>query len=408
MSRRKLLSFLIAILPVANIYAFPILINNLGHAILLFMVFPIALIEYCQKRNKTTKDLRRYLNLSIYILLVSLFVPIAGGYSSDMRALVQFVEYTIILFFVISNVNSSNYIFRYYLILSELFSYLLIFQLLLIPFGIRLSGFIPFLDFYVTGTEFMSISEGRLLRASSVFTEPSHFALYVAPALAISLWGVNNKSSLRRCIILTTALLLSRSGNGMILLVAIYGFYIIHRYFSKASFVKYLVGGVIVAAALVIIPRTSYFESMTYGLFVKESNTTESRADARVYRGFALFSQMDLRDMVTGIGWRNAESYFSAKKSAAYNFFYIENFEYFNSIAGILIYSGIIGLLLFFWWLLILWRENVFWGYKMLIVVIVVPMFSSSVFMMEQWPLYIFLLYSTKQYAKNIFAEEVM
>lgn len=408
MSRQRIISLLIALYPVASIYKFPFLINNFGHALLLFIIFPLAFIEYSQKKPGVTKDIKKYLIFSGYIIAVSVIMPFIGSYNSDIRALLTFIEQSFILFLVISCLNYSKGLLYYYGLFAEFFSWFLLIQILLAQIGIHLSGFIPFLDFYVSDVEFTSIDEGRMLRAASVFTEPSHFALYVAPVLALSLWKLKQSRSLRRIIVITAALLLSGSGNGVILAAVIYFIFIVHRYFSRRSIAMYLAGGFLLAAAVVFIPRTAFFRDVTYGLFVTEYDTTESRAEARVYRGFVLYSQMDVREMITGIGWRDAGSYFSSKKSSLYNLFYMENFDYFNSIAGILIYSGVIGLILFLWFFLSLWKQIPFWGYRLLIIVIIVPMFSSSIYMMEQWSLYLFSLYSTKQYAQNLLAKEIV
>ena len=408
MTRSKLIAFLLALYPVASIYKFPILINNLGHSILLFIIFPLALAEYLHLNSPKTKDLNKYILYSVYFIVASIVIPLVGGFNSDSRALLVFIEYSIILFIVINCIQQKNSTFYYYGLFAELFSWFLILQILLVPLGIHLSGFIPFLDFYFSDAEFTSVDEGRMLRAASVFTEPSHFALYVSPVLAYSLWKIKGTKTLRRIIVLSIALLLSGSGNGVILFALIYFIFIVHKYFTKRSFTLYVVGATILLAAIVYIPRTSFFQNVTYGLFVTEYDTTESRAEARVYRGFALFSQMDTREMITGIGWRNAGNYFSAKKPSLYNLFYMENFDYFNSIAGILIYGGVIGLILFLWFFLVLWKQVPFWGYRLLILVILVPMFSSSIFMMEQWPLYLFSLFSTKLYAKDLLIKEVV
>ena len=158
---------------------------------------------------------------------------------------------------------------------------------------------------------------------------------------------------LLKIVIISIGVLLSTSSNGIIVMGLVYVAYIFKRYFTKLRFVHIVIGVAILAGSYYFISKSQFIDDVTYGLFTVKEGRTESKAEARIYRGFKLYSGFSLDSKIFGIGWRNCQQYCIQKQPVLYSEYYMENFEYFNSIAGILIYSGVIGLILFLLFLIV-------------------------------------------------------
>lgn len=388
MSRQKILAFLIAILPVAYIYAFPILINNLGHAILLFLIFPMLLMDYKSRGNNREQNMA-YILFSLYLIIISVMAPIINSFSSNTKELLSAAEFSVIVYFLINDKRIGQIFIRIYTKLAIVFAMFLLLQyIFFVFFHTPISGAIPFLNEY--NREVKSILEGRVIRIASVFAEPSHFSVYEVPALLMLLFG---KSNIRRPVIwiavITISILLSTSSNGIIVIGIVYFSFIVYKYFRKINIAYIFIGGALLIGAFVFISRSDFIEDVTYGLFVQEADMTTSKAELRIYRGFNLYSDLPLDKKVFGIGWRDAENYCKKCNPDLFGKYSIDVFDYFNSIAGTLIYSGLIGLIFLLMFFLSLWKRASSFSAKTLILCVLILMGTSSVLMSDQWILFL-------------------
>lgn len=386
MSRQKILAFLIAILPVAYIYSFPILINNLGHALLLFVLFPMFILDYKKGDNYHFRFVNKnYIGFTIYVLFVSLVAPLLNSLSGAFKDLIMFLEYSIIVYFLINDRQIKQLFIEIYTKLSVFFAIFLLFQYIaFVFFGKLISGVIPFLEVYHRDIE--SVIESSILRISSVFAEPSHFAVYVIPALLLYLFNrTKQKLVVLKIVIISIGVLLSTSSNGIIVMGLVYLAFIFKRYFTKLRFVHIVFGATILVGSFFLISKSQYINDVTYGLFTVKEGRSESKAEIRIYRGFKLYSELSSDSKIFGVGWRDSRQYCINRQPLLYSEYYMENFEYFNSIAGILIYSGLIGFILFFLFLFALFKQALDFETKTLIICTFVLMGTSSLFMSDQW-----------------------
>lgn len=391
MTRQKVLAFLLAILPVAYIYAFPIIINNLGNAIFLFLVFPMLIMDFQGSNilNSATTTNKRYVSFCVYLIIISILAPLANSYELNYKELFSALEFSVILYFLINDKEISQPFIQVYPKLAFAFALILLFQyLMFVVFGTIVNGDIPFLEVY--SRDVNSISEGRILRLSSVFQEPSHISAYEIPALIMILFG---KTEVRRpiiwIIVISSAILLSTSSNGIILMGIVYFAYIIFKFYRKINMVYFIFGGVILFCAFYLITNSEYIDKVTYGLFVQESDMTTSKAELRIYRGFNLYRDLPIDKQLFGVGWREAARYCQTCNHGLFSKYDIISFDYFNSIAGTLIYSGIIGLILLLSFFYSLWHQTNDFATRTLIISVLVLMCSSSVLMSDQWILFL-------------------
>ena len=150
--------------------------------------------------------------------------------------------------------------------------------------------------------------------------------------------------------------------------------------------------------------RSAFVSNVTYGLFIKDEGQSNSKAYVRMYRGFLLFYELPKEEKLIGCGWRNCESCIKSKNYEAYELLFMDNFEYMNSIAQVLCYSGIIGFLLFVFFMISVIKLIKHMPGVLVIIVIIMFMSSSSILMTDMWFLYLAIIYSLK----NIYEKEYL
>lgn len=397
----KILALLIAIVPIANIYQFPFLINNFGNAIIIFFCLPIILLQIIKNRKLLLdKSSINYLYFSIYIIIITIYNFIYYIDDESIQSFIYFIVFTFIYFLLINYKRFHNNFILFYKKLSVFFSIFLIAQFISYKlFSIEFTGIIPFLNTYIDiSDEAFAVGHNNIVKISSFFIEPSHFSLYVLPALCIYLWNIDSNSNSKHRTIavffISFATLLSTSANGIILLSIILISYILNKYFQKFQ-IKHIVFGILTLLTfLILLLNSSFIKSATYGLFVVKEDRSVSKADARIYRGFLFYKDMDITNQIHGVGWKNAENFAKAEKNQLlYNRYYLKAFNYFNSIAAFLIYSGVIGLFLFLSYIRTIWKNTFNFGGKVIIIIILASMTSSSIIMTEIWPIYLIILF---------------
>lgn len=382
-----ILAFVLAIIPVAYCYAFPFVINNLGHALFLFVALPILLVDGSESsfRGSKRKYCKPYLFFGIYLALITFIAPLFFSFPIDTLGLFSAIEFAIVIFFLIADIKLSNAFIELYTRLAFIFALFLIIQYVsLVFFGTPISGNIPFLEEYER--EVGSIIEGRIVRISSVFAEPSHFSVYEAPALVMFLWGkTKQKWPIIKIVVITIAVLLSTSSNGIIVMGFIYATYIINRYFSKLNIIYIIIGTVLFIGAYYFITNSTYLNDVTYGLFTQEEGMTTSKAEGRIYRGYYMYMDMPLECKIFGVGWRNAEAYCQASNPELLGKYAYDGFNYFNSLAGSLIFAGIIGFVALLSFFFSLFKFTNDYSARVLIVAVLILMGTSSVLLSDQW-----------------------
>lgn len=385
----------VALYSVLSIYAFPFLINNLGVAVLYFIVLPLLVIESSKGRIPNVVKSQKV--LMIYVIYLSIVTVFTSATLS--KSLISLVLSSTIYVFLFSYKGFHSFLIRLYLWLSGIFSGFLILQYAAFFLaGIEISGIVGFLPLYEDFDTKGIIETMTYIRLSSVFREPSHFALYVVPSIVIALKSKTIKKRFRYCIliIVTIATILSTSGNGIILLAMSYCIYAFDLFIEKRTIKNFFIVVMIMVVGVAFYSTSEFLASTTEFLFVGNGNNVGSKADYRVYRGFQLFYDMSFENKITGVGWKNAEMFFKSQNSLIYgNYSSNATFDYFNSIAGILIYSGFIGAFLFWGFIRSLWKECFTSTSRILIIILLASMISSSVFMTDQWLLYLALIYAT-------------
>lgn len=400
-NRGSIIGLIIVLYSVLSIYAFPFLINNLGVAFLYFIIAPLLLFETNKQRGfKVVKSQKVLLIYILYLSIITLFSTQALS-----KSLISLILTSSIYVFLFSYKGFHTYLLKFYLFFAGAFSGFLILQYIAYFLaGVEISGIVSFLPLYEELESNGIIETLSFVRLASVFREPSHFALYVVPSVMIALTNdtIKRRNKYILLVLVTIATILSTSGNGIILLALSYILYSLSLLNERISFKNIFIVLIIVLGGIFAYSSSQFIGDTTEYLFVGSGNVG-SKAGYRIYRGFELFNDLPIDNQMTGIGWKNAEAYLKSHNNSIYGKYSSDSaFDYFNSIAAILIYSGFIGALFFLGFVKSLWKECSLSVSRMLIIIMLASMVSSSIFMTDQWLLYLGLIYAAGNTTQNV------
>jgi hypothetical protein len=308
----------------------------------------------------------------------------------------------LIILFGISGVFDYQFGVRVYVITSWILTIFLAVQIVLFYlFRIPLDLKIPILqlsEIYERAFNYLNFSSGvtGYVRFSSLFSEPAHYAHYVLPFLCMKLLGYQNlvRKNFIHAVIITIFIIISASGNGIVTASIIWATYFLikgkRNLITKAAYI--LIGAIAFFVIYQILLNFTFFSETVSRLFLSSGNAA-SKADYRIYRGFAVWFDTPLIYQIFGAGYKNGEAlinYFSI--FTKYDISGV-NLEYFNVISQILIYSGVIGIFLYALMFYKFYKQNDICG-KLMVVVLLSLCFSSSIFMETTWLLYLVLIYA--------------
>ena len=356
----------ICIMPIFRYYdtaVFHIKFDILFSIILLCMV--LALYFFKNRNNSTNYYLFRkskvFLGVAFtYLFCLTFIYEIFSDISfknSEATHNLNSILFAIIIAFIIYTFFSGIFIFSRVIKIYSAFVFLIvtiyILQYVLILFGTRISFKLPF-EFTSSWASLSNQSFfGMNTKPVSLFSERSHFCEYLIPFVGICLYSnLVKKYRLSKAIIVTFCIVLTVSGNGIVIVAVewllYFGFYVYKK--SSGKRVALIVCGLLLLFfTYYVLSQISEYSNMFDILFINESTGkwAASKADYRVYRGFDIFSQLPVFNMIVGTGYNHAHLF-----SLKYNIVSVfdrstQAYEYFSSVTQMLIYSGIIGIVLF-------------------------------------------------------------
>lgn len=290
-----------------------------------------------------------------------------GLFSANLCLAIPFLEKRLLMKYYKAVVYFTVFIFA----LQEL-SFILL--------GHRFSGLLPFFTLYndVPAAQYATTLINAP-RSSSIFVEPSHYAQYLAPFLALSLYGLYDKRKFinKESIIVTVVFLIMRSGNGIFLCASIWGVHLLIANIGK--FKKFLL--VIPLSLFVAYQGYTVFSQTEQGAALldrqeelsSDYDRTDSSGTIRIFRGFFVQEEMTPFTKIFGVGQGGANDIID-HSSVKWMFF---NEHYLNNASGFLISYGYIGTLLFLLFLFSQYnKQNK--GSLMLIVAFIVLCFIES------------------------------
>lgn len=180
-------------------------------------------------------------------------------------------------------------------------------------------------------------------RSSSLFLEPSYFAQFLIPYVAISLFSVN-KDERKKAIIVSVILLLVRSGVGIMLLGIIWLLWFMYSNIKARTkivlFVLMILAlGVLVYASgldMYLLDRSS--ELLSYS----GDEQYQSSGFVRIFRGYLAFADLSVLNMLLGSNPTDVQLLLDRSI-----YFGQESTNFINGMQTLLFYHGIIGTIIY-------------------------------------------------------------
>ncbi len=180
--------------------------------------------------------------------------------------------------------------------------------------------------------------EHYLMRPMSCFIEPQAYATFMIPAIFFLL----NDKKMFWALATTVCVLLSTSSLGILMCAAMWLVVLVDSGISLQKKITIVAFGIIFLAVAL--------KSDIFQFAFNKIDNIDTSSDARLSQGFIIYGQMPFEDQIFGIGKRslvnyilNHDIYVPRMKFAAD----ASKWSYVTTIAGILIYYGLAGILSF-------------------------------------------------------------
>lgn len=215
-----------------------------------------------------------------------------------------------------------------------------------VAMGSYVLGIVPFIP-TIYGQEggSMMMDTSIIARPSSFFLEPSYFAQFLFPFVALKLY-MGGKKDIKEAIFVSAILVLCGSGNGALLLILLWGIWLLNSKISKAR--KYG----IVALGIAGIGALAAVNPDILGRFLSRTGELQSYAGneqyqssgfIRFFRGYYPFFEQDSFRMFVG----NNPDIVEDMLSRNIFFYNLESDRFINGVQTLLLHNGILVTLLY-------------------------------------------------------------
>lgn len=297
----------------------------------------------------------------LYYLIYAAIISAAHATSSSELIPLGVIR-ILLVFMMYFNAFHFDWFIKWYRILAFVFiSFFLFQEFTYLTTGYRMSGLIESLPMHIAkGNMSMLVSAQEYMeRSSSFFSEPSHFAQFLLPLLAVEIYA-KHKYHLISTGVIALSLFLSQSGNaifGMIAIVVVYMYYVFHR--TSKTKIRLIVLSVL--TAIIVIPFVANSEKgqalieRTEQLTDTEVQRGEVSEFIRIYRGYYLYAILNVRDKIVGVGNQSTARYYIDHSSLSAIF--EDDILYLNAFQFFLVLTGLVGCITFFYIMYWFWHR---------------------------------------------------
>lgn len=385
---KRILTLTILTLPITSQYSSMIPGLNIGELVLLLITI-FCIIDLMMNQHKI--NIKRtsnnpFLWYAMYIICGSMVSGMTQHYASMIDISVRTLRYVFYIFcatFISSIYFDFSFFIKWYRRLVIFATAFLFIQVILFNYkGYILMGTIPGLKVSNPGysEEVMKSLYSYFHRPSSIFLEPGYFAQFTLPYLAYVLFKNRKEIKIKfsETIFLTIGLVLTTSGQGIILGLFVWGIWFFTKFYNvknKKINLIFFLGICIFIVAIPIVLKVPVVERSVARLFGSPASSSSSR----IFRGFHIYNQLETIYKFIGVGYGNVGAHIVYKGIyTIYDTGFIQS-EYMNSIAYILVNLGVIGFILMLWIFIYLWK-NTFGFYKVCLCILVLLSGVSTFF----------------------------
>ena len=344
----KLITALLVLMPILNVYATPISGFGVGDLVCLPLLVYVLFFKRTSKNTVVQSILTPLIVYFAYAVIISLFNLLLNDYSMRdvfIRLLVDLFYFVTVERCVTNRVINADHAYKIYVRVALIVSVLLFIQVIAhYVLGRNVFFLIPFLNYnqstlatyeaYVNVYEYMYSYQ---FRPTSVFLEPSHFALYVSPCVAFVLNKVNvGRKDFIFAFLMTAAVLLSTSGTGYLIVFIVWASYIFKVIKSNRIKLWMLaLGGIACVTGVVFVLNNDYIPVLISRI-TSINDGSESSINVRLLKGFHFAQNLNPLEQLFGIGCGSYDSYINSHPSLGSAYSY----EYMNSSLKSLCQSG--------------------------------------------------------------------
>lgn len=210
-----------------------------------------------------------------------------------------------------------------------------------VTMGSYVTGIAPLIPtIYDFGEGSIMIDTSVFGRPSSFFLEPSYFAQFLFPFVALKLYS-GEKKDIKQGIIVSVILVLCGSGNGALLLILLWGIWLLNSKISRTRKYGIVTLGVVGFGAMAAVSPDilENFISRIGELQSYSGNEQyQSSGFIRFFRGYYPFFEQDSYHMFVG---NNPEAVEDMLSKSIF-FINLESDRFINGIQTLLLHSGII------------------------------------------------------------------
>lgn len=225
------------------------------------------------------------------------------------------------------------------------------------------------------------------IRFPGPFSEPAHYAAYLTPLLAMELFDSEKplKENWLLPLWISATMIISTSGIGIMLGMITWALYFVFYYRNAKDRIVMLpvvLLGAGIIIGLLMMYSEQFYITVTNLFFVTDTSrfSSGSKADYRIYRGFASYFLLPFINKIAGVGYANMNDFALAHGIRTIYDVATSGIEYYNGISQILLYSGIVGFILWFNGMLKYARKKSKSGKMFLIIYIFYIIGSGSLF----------------------------
>lgn len=362
-SKIKITTVLIAILPILNIY------NIVGGLSLSFGDAALVFIVISQLFHSVKKGFRFSGNGFTAFFVVYFIISLISIMLRGQRDMADFVSKwlrLIVYYYVIENFPNSLkktdviVMQRFSVFAGVIVSSVVFYQsIMAYYFGKAEAFFLKIfpLNYPHSATEIhetynYNLASGNF-RPISIFCEPAHFAQFALLPLAIALFCqetvLSKKQKVVVSLFITMAILLSYSANGIFIAAILWIIWLIKYIQKRPTIGKVLTVIAILALGLYVFIFKGFMDTAFERLdTVSASGATTGTQ--RLLQGFAVFSGFPVMAKMFGIGFGNVQAYLIENNITTAYLSEIGN-EYMNGFSTVLVSGGVIGLIVY----LVIW-----------------------------------------------------
>lgn len=372
----RVLIFILIFMPIISDQPFYATIpTSIVYIGILSILFLLTLIKKIKGSSKHINIDKMYLVFIITLISCMLISTIINVEYTDVKnsafGLINILTYFIIVFFSVVYVQEEKFYKLYYKVCLLLSCQILIQYFIFYIFSSRS-------NISLLGLNIFTDNLYQFYRPSGIFKEPSHFANYFVLVIFFELFLNKN---IKKGIFFTLIVLMTTSGNAILLSAIIWTAYILVYINLKNLIVPLLVILTIANSNFILVDK------------IAERVKVGGTIGPRVYRGIEIQKTLDKNKKIFGVGVQNVSIY-SAYYGVItqYDEVNARYTEFMSTIMYFFIATGLIGGSMFLIFLIILFLKSVLQS-KVLILVFAALCYTSNVHTAYIWILYFFVIY---------------